>query len=76
MYDIYLTDIKIYHLLPALLGKKFYEKKRFEFMRIYKCIQYLRRFPLSVNMNKADLKSQIQEAVTAVRAHIGWGSCM
>ena len=29
MYDIYLTDVKIYHLLPTLLGKKFYEKKKY-----------------------------------------------
>lgn len=76
MYDIYLTDVKIYHLLPVLLGKKFYEKKRFKFEQILYAFIFVFRFPLSVNMQKADLKSQIQSAVTAVCVCIGWGSCM
>ena len=29
IYDLYLTDKRLYHLLPRQLGKKFFEKKKF-----------------------------------------------
>ena len=29
VYDLYLTDKRLYHLLPRQLGKKFFEKKKF-----------------------------------------------
>ena len=41
MYDIYLTDVKIYHLLPTLLGKKFYEKKKYVWFTISTCAVWL-----------------------------------
>ena len=28
MYDVFLCDNQIYHILPRLLGKEFYRKKK------------------------------------------------
>ena len=45
IYDLYLTDKRLYHLLPRQLGKKFFEKKKFvnafEYTASMQCVRAL-----------------------------------
>lgn len=34
-YDVFLTDKRIYQMLPRLLGKKFFEKKKYVLLVMY-----------------------------------------
>lgn len=59
-YDVFLTDKRLYHLLPQRLGKKFFQKKK---------------FPYPVDMRKKDLAKEIQTARDSTYLHLGLGSC-
>ena len=60
LYDVFLCDNRIYHLLPRLLGKEFYRKKK---------------FPLPVNLSKKDLSDEINKALQCTLISVGQGSC-
>lgn len=77
-YDVFLTDRRLYHMLPRLLGKKFFEKKKYSRLiapyPLY-CSHYLSRYPFPVDMQKKDLVMEISRARDATYLHIGLGSC-
>eukprot|EP00124_Ichthyophonus_hoferi_P005279 Ihof_evm2s725 gene=Ihof_evmTU2s725 len=60
-YDLFLADDRIIPLLPSLLGRKFFEKKK---------------QPIPVNMKAANLKQEIAHAKDATYVHLGLGSCV
>ncbi|XP_065184222.1 ribosomal L1 domain-containing protein 1-like [Sycon ciliatum] len=60
LYDFFLCDADIYHLLPRYLGKKFFEKKK---------------RPHPVDMKKKDLKGEFDKARDATYLHLGMGAC-
>lgn len=39
-YDVFLTDKRLYHMLPRLLGKKFFEKKKWVLALHEHCIPH------------------------------------
>ncbi|KAL5017819.1 hypothetical protein ScPMuIL_003541 [Solemya velum] len=55
-FDVYLADERIVRLLPSLLGKNFYGRKK---------------HPVQVNLIADDLKTEIERAVTNSRCIIG-----
>ena len=61
-YDMFLSDIRVYKMLPECLGKDFYEKKKFP-------------FPLKLHgfASDADLKKQLNEASEATYFSLGNG---
>lgn len=59
-YDVFLADRRLYQMLPRLLGKKFFEKKK---------------FPIPVDLQKKDLAFEIHRARDSTYLHIGLGSC-
>ncbi|EDO48328.1 predicted protein, partial [Nematostella vectensis] len=60
LYDIFLCDDAIYHLLPRVLGKAFFAKKK---------------FPLPVNLKKTNLQGEINKALQSTYISLGHGSC-
>lgn len=60
LYDVFLCDNRIYHLLPKLLGKEFYRKKK---------------FPMPIDVNKKDLSEEINKALRCTLISVGHGSC-
>ena len=60
-YALFLCDKRVYDRLPTLLGKKFFEKKK---------------FPLAVDMRKMDLAGEIRRVLDSTCLHVGRGSCM
>jgi ribosome biogenesis protein UTP30 len=60
-YDLFLADARILPLLPKLLGKSFFKKKR---------------QPVPVDLTKKDWPSQIKKAASATYARQGAGTCL
>ncbi|EDV27752.1 uncharacterized protein TRIADDRAFT_53766 [Trichoplax adhaerens] len=60
MYDLFLADDRIYHLLPPYLGKKFFEKKK---------------YPIPVSVTKKNLTSQINGIRNSTYFSLGKGKC-
>lgn len=61
MFDVHLADERIMHLLPAILGKNFYHKKK---------------QPIPVNLKAMNLKKEIEDATGSSRCILtGRGSC-
>ncbi|GFS19805.1 ribosomal L1 domain-containing protein 1 [Elysia marginata] len=54
-YDIFLCDIRVTHLLPSLLGKHFYGKKK---------------APIQVNLQAKDLAAEMEAAVSNSRCSV------
>ncbi|RUS81861.1 hypothetical protein EGW08_010384 [Elysia chlorotica] len=54
-YDLFLCDIRITHLLPSLLGKHFYGRKK---------------APIQVDLNAKDLAAEMEAAVSNSRCSI------
>eukprot|EP00245_Coleochaete_scutata_P004883 TRINITY_DN17943_c0_g1_i1.p1 TRINITY_DN17943_c0_g1~~TRINITY_DN17943_c0_g1_i1.p1 ORF type:complete len:334 (-),score=89.98 TRINITY_DN17943_c0_g1_i1:25-1026(-) len=59
-YDIFLTDDRILPLLPKLLGKTFFKKKK---------------HPIPVKLSNSDWASQIKQACNSTFLYISTGSC-
>jgi len=60
LYDVFICDDAIYHLLPKLLGKAFFSKKR---------------FPIPVNLKKTNLKKEIDKVLQCSLMSLGQGPC-
>ena len=60
-YDLFLADARILPLLPKLLGKTFFKKKR---------------QPVPVDLTKKDWPQQIKKAAAATYARQGAGTCV
>jgi ribosome biogenesis protein UTP30 len=60
-YDLFLADARILPLLPKLLGKHFFKKKR---------------QPVPVDLTKKDWVAQIRKAAAATYARQGAGTCV
>ncbi|KAI9277231.1 ribosomal protein L1/ribosomal biogenesis protein [Phascolomyces articulosus] len=58
-YDAFLTDKRIAHLLPRILGKEFYKK---------------RKEPMPVDLSKEDLQKEILRAVRSTFMHFNYGN--
>lgn len=60
MYDLFLTDERVYHCVPQYLGKKFYVRKK---------------RPHPVNLRATDLNKEISRARDATYLYLGRGPC-
>lgn len=60
LYDVFICDDDIYHLLPKLLGKVFFSRKK---------------FPIPVNLKKVNLKKEIDKVLNCSLMTLGHGSC-
>lgn len=59
-YDLFLVDKRVVHLLPKLLGKEFFKKKK---------------LPLGVDLGKKNLKLQVERALSSALMYIRTGTC-
>ncbi|GER29213.1 ribosomal protein L1p/L10e family [Striga asiatica] len=59
-YDLFLVDKRVVHLLPKLIGKKFFKKKK---------------LPLGVEMGKKNLKLQVERALGSALLYMKTGTC-
>ncbi|GFP87874.1 ribosomal l1 domain-containing protein 1 [Phtheirospermum japonicum] len=59
-YDLFLVDKRVVHLLPKLLGKKFFQKKK---------------LPLGVDLGKKNLKLQVERALGSALLYLRTGTC-
>ena len=60
-YDLFVADARVIPILPKLLGKTFFKK---------------RRQPIPIDATKADLGAQIRKAAASTYAHAGAGTCL
>jgi ribosome biogenesis protein UTP30 len=60
LYQVFLADDRILPLLPKLLGKQFYEKKK---------------LPLPVRLTRKDLKAEIEKALSSTMYFETSGTC-
>ena len=60
-YDLFLADERIVPLLPRLLGKSFFEKKR---------------LPIPVNMAAKDIRKELSRAISSSTYQLGNGPCV
>uniref|UniRef100_A0A7S0S7C7 Ribosomal protein L1 n=1 Tax=Mantoniella antarctica TaxID=81844 RepID=A0A7S0S7C7_9CHLO len=60
-YDLFCADARVLPLLPKLLGKTFFKKKR---------------QPVPVDLTKKDWPAQIRKAAAATYVHMGAGTCI
>ncbi|KAG8386726.1 hypothetical protein BUALT_Bualt03G0179100 [Buddleja alternifolia] len=59
-YDLFLVDKRVVHLLPKLLGKEFFKKKK---------------LPLGVDLSKKNLKLQVERALGSALLYLRNGTC-
>ncbi|KZV43142.1 hypothetical protein F511_07957 [Dorcoceras hygrometricum] len=59
-YDLFLVDKRVVHLLPKLIGKEFFKKKK---------------LPLGVDLSKKNLKHQVERALGSALLYMGTGTC-
>ncbi|KAL6570756.1 hypothetical protein OROGR_000306 [Orobanche gracilis] len=59
-YDLFLVDKRVVHLLPKLIGKKFFKKKK---------------LPLGVDLGKKNLKLQVERALGSAILYMRSGTC-
>ncbi|KAL1566780.1 ribosomal L1 domain-containing protein 1-like [Salvia divinorum] len=59
-YDMFLVDKRVVHLLPKLIGKEFFRKKK---------------LPLGVDLGKKNLKLQVERVLGSALFFIGKGTC-
>ncbi|KAL2481133.1 Ribosomal protein L1p/L10e family [Abeliophyllum distichum] len=59
-YDLFLVDKRVVHLLPKLLGKQFFKKKK---------------LPLGVDLSKKNLKLQVERALGSALLYLRTGTC-
>ncbi|XP_050373588.1 uncharacterized protein LOC126791210 [Argentina anserina] len=60
-HDAFLADKRIIELLPRLLGKQFYRKKRM--------------VPVPVDLQKRNWKEQVERVLGSAMVHLGSGTC-
>ena len=60
-YDLFCADARVLPILPKLLGKSFFKKKK---------------QPVPVDLTKKDWAAQIRKAAAATYAHVGAGTCI
>mmetsp|Transcript_39711 Transcript_39711/g.98274 ORF Transcript_39711/g.98274 Transcript_39711/m.98274 type:complete len:334 (+) Transcript_39711:266-1267(+) len=60
-YDLFCADARVIPILPKLLGKSFFKKKR---------------QPIPVDLTKKDWPAQIRKAASATYMHMGAGTCL
>ncbi|KAK6134989.1 hypothetical protein DH2020_031273 [Rehmannia glutinosa] len=59
-YDLFLVDKRVVHLLPKLIGKEFFKKKK---------------LPLGVDLGKKNLKLQVEKALGSALFYLRSGTC-
>ncbi|CAI9760993.1 unnamed protein product [Fraxinus pennsylvanica] len=59
-YDLFLVDKRVVHLLPKLLGKQFFKKKK---------------LPLGVDLSKKNLKAQVERSLGSALLYLRTGTC-
>ncbi|XP_073155285.1 putative ribosome biogenesis protein C306.07c [Henckelia pumila] len=59
-YDLFLVDKRVVHLLPKLIGKEFFKKKK---------------LPLGVDLGKKNLKFQVERALGSALLYLRTGTC-
>ncbi|KAJ7340318.1 Ribosomal L1 domain-containing protein 1 [Desmophyllum pertusum] len=60
LYDVFICDDTIYHLLPKLLGKAFFSRKK---------------FPVPVDLKKTNLKKEMDKVLQCSLMTLGHGPC-
>jgi ribosome biogenesis protein UTP30 len=60
-YDLFLADARVIPVLPKLLGKSFFVKKK---------------QPVPVDLTKQDWPKQVRKAASATYVHVGAGTCV
>lgn len=62
-------------MLPKILGKTFFEKKKYQ--HHFSIIFIFSRIPIPVNLTKKkDLKQELKDAVECTPLHLGSGACI
>ena len=59
MYDLYLADSRIGHILPQRLGKSFQQRKS---------------IPYPINLKKSDLKAEFEQVLSSTHFRVGRGT--
>ncbi|KAL0306731.1 UNVERIFIED_CONTAM: Ribosomal L1 domain-containing protein 1 [Sesamum radiatum] len=59
-YDLFLVDKRVVHLLPKLIGKQFFKKKK---------------LPLGWDLRKSNLKLQVERALGSALLYLRTGTC-
>lgn len=59
-FDVFLCDERIYHMLPKVLGKTFFSRKK---------------EPTPIDVTKTDLSREIKKALSSTKIRLGHGSC-
>ena len=59
-YDLFLADERVLPILPKLLGKTFFDKKR---------------HPIPVNLTKTNLKRELERTIQSTFLHLSSGCC-
>lgn len=59
-YDLFLVDKRVVHLLPKLIGKQFFKKKK---------------LPLGVDLGKKNLKLKVEMALGSALMYVRSGTC-
>ncbi|KAL3652456.1 hypothetical protein CASFOL_002137 [Castilleja foliolosa] len=59
-YDLFLVDKRVVHLLPKLIGKEFFKKKK---------------LPLGVDLGQKNLKLQVERALGCALLYLRTGTC-
>lgn len=59
-YDLFLVDKRVVHLLPKLIGKEFFKKKK---------------LPLGVDLGQKNLKVQVERALGSALLYLRSGTC-
>ncbi|XP_073058342.1 uncharacterized protein [Primulina eburnea] len=59
-YDLFLVDRRVVHLLPKLIGKEFFKKKK---------------LPLGVDFSRKNLKFQVERALGSALLYMRTGTC-
>ncbi|XP_022854965.1 putative ribosome biogenesis protein C8F11.04 [Olea europaea var. sylvestris] len=59
-YDLFLVDKRVVHLLPKLLGKQFFKKKK---------------LPLGVDLSKKNLNAQVERSLGSALLYLRTGTC-
>jgi len=60
MYDVFLADERVVRMLPHMIGKVFFQKKK---------------HPITVNLTKKNIRREIKRALNATYLHLAPGAC-
>ena len=76
---LFLADDRVVSLLPGLLGKLFFQAKKYVFILCYwmdgLLMIHWNRQPIPVSLTKKDLKTELENAISSTYMHQNQGTC-